>query len=147
MTSRYSASGSMGPAQALPRICWHSTSLGPGPRGSPSRSRSRTASSAAWHSTTSNRLAGTKSALDGALYRWLARPIRCTRRFTFLGAPTWITRSTSPQSMPRSSDPVHTTARSAPAAIACSTRSRCSRARLPWWMPIGRLSVFCSQRS
>ena len=49
-----------------------------------------------------------------------------------LGAPTCTTRSTSPQSMPRSSDEVQTTARSWPRAIAASTRRRCSTARLPW---------------
>ena len=37
--------------------------------------------------------------------------MRWTRRLTFFGAPTWTTRSTSPQSMPRSSEPVATMAR------------------------------------
>jgi hypothetical protein len=65
---------------------------------------------------------------------------------TFFGAPTWITRSTSPQSMPRSSEPVQTTARSWPAVIAASTFSRCARSRLPWWMPMGSPSSLASQR-
>ena len=58
--------------------------------------------------------------------RWLARPTRCSSRLTPLGAPTCITWSTPPQSMPRSSEEVATTARSRPAAIAASTRRRCS---------------------
>ena len=37
--------------------------------------------------------------------------MRCSRRLDPLGAPTWITRSTSPQSMPSSSVEVQTTAR------------------------------------
>ncbi len=57
-----------------------------------------------------------------------------------MGAPTWITWSTPPQSMPRSSEEVATTARSDPAAIAASTRKRCASSRLPWWMAIGRVS-------
>ncbi len=38
--------------------------------------------------------------------------MRCSRRDEPFGAPTLMTRSISPQSMPRSSDEVHTTARS-----------------------------------
>ncbi len=47
--------------------------------------------------------------------RWLARPIRCASRLAPFGAPTCTTRSTSPQSMPRSRVEVATTARSLPA--------------------------------
>ena len=43
-------------------------------------------------------------------------------------------------------EPVQTTARRAPAVMAASTRSRCSRESEPWWMPMGRSSVFSSQR-
>ena len=49
-------------------------------------------------------------------------------------APTWSTRSTSPMSMPSSSDAVATSARSAPALSRCSASSRRSRERLPWWL-------------
>jgi hypothetical protein len=46
------------------------------------------------------------------------------QRLAPFGAPTLTTRSTSPQSMPRSSVEVQTTARSFPAAIAASTLRR-----------------------
>ena len=59
------------------------------------------------------------------------RPTRCSRRDTPFGAPTWITWSTPPQSMPRSSEDVATTARRSPRAIAASTRRRWARSRLP----------------
>ena len=49
-------------------------------------------------------------------------------------APTWITRSTSPMSMPSSSEAVATSARSWPALSRCSASSRRSRERLPWWL-------------
>ena len=52
--------------------------------------------------------------------------MRWMKRLAPFGAPTWMTRSTSPQSMPRSSVEVATTARSEPAAIAASTLRRCS---------------------
>ena len=42
--------------------------------------------------------------------RWLERPMRCMMRQAPFGAPTLTTRSTSPQSMPRSSVAVQTTA-------------------------------------
>ena len=74
--------------------------------------------------------------------RWLARPTRCSSRATPLGAPTCTTWSTLPQSMPRSSEAVATTARSRPDAIAASTLRRCSTVRLPWCSAIGRLSSF-----
>ena len=51
---------------------------------------------------------------EGSSSRWLERPMRCSRRLAPFGAPTWMTRSTSPQSMPRSSVEVQTTARSLP---------------------------------
>ena len=66
------------------------------------------------------------AACDGSSMRWLARPMRCSSREAPFGAPTLMTRSTSPQSMPRSSDEVATTARSRPAAIASSTVRRCA---------------------
>ena len=106
--------------------CWASTSSAPSRSGSPSRAFSAIASRAAWHSSISKRLAGTKRARLGSSSRWLARPIRCTMREAPLGEASWITRSTSPQSMPRSSVEVQTTARSSPRAIAASTLRRCS---------------------
>ena len=76
--------------------------------------------------STSKRLAGTSRAFDGSSRRWLARPMRWMRRLAPFGAPMLTTRSTSPQSMPRSSVEVATTALSAPAAMAASTLRRCS---------------------
>ena len=49
-------------------------------------------------------------------------------------APTWITRSTSPMSIPSSSDAVATIARRRPAFSRSSASSRRSRDRLPWWL-------------
>ena len=48
--------------------------------------------------------------------------------------------------MPRSSDPVATMARSAPAAIAASTLARTSRLSEPWCSPIASPSSFCAHR-
>ena len=84
---------------------------------------------------------------DGSSSRWLARPIRCSRRELPLGAPIWMTRSMSPQSMPRSRLAVATSARSLPSAIAASILRRASTARLPWWMPIGSAWSFTAHRS
>ena len=56
--------------------------------------------------------------------RWFDRPTRCNKRETPLGAPTWITWSTPPQSIPKSSDDVATTARNRPSDIAASTLRR-----------------------
>ena len=52
-------------------------------------------------------------------------------RLAPFGAPTLMTRSTSPQSMPRSSVEVQTTARSLPATIAASTLRRCATSSEP----------------
>ncbi len=95
--------------------CWASTSSAPSRSGSESSAFSAIASRAAWHSSISKRLAGTKSAWLGSSSRWLARPIRCTIRDAPFGEASWITRSTSPQSMPRSSVEVQTTALQRPA--------------------------------
>ena len=64
-----------------------------------------------------------------------------------MGAASWMTRSTSPQSMPRSSVEVQTTARSSPRAIAASTLRRCSAASEPWCRAMGRLSSFSRHSS
>ena len=49
------------------------------------------------------------------------------------GEPIWQTRSTSPMSMPSSSEAVATSTRSSPAFSRRSACRRCSLARLPWW--------------
>ena len=64
-----------------------------------------------------------------------------------LGEASWMTRSTSPQSMPRSRVEVQTTARSSPRAMAASTLRRCSAASEPWCRAIGRLSSFSRHSS
>ena len=99
-------------------MCWASTSSAPGRKTSGSSSPSSIASSAARASRYSKRLPGTMMPLLGSSRRWLARPMRCSRRELPLGAPIWTTRSTSPQSMPRSRLAVATSPRSLPAAIA-----------------------------
>ncbi len=95
-------------------MCWASTSRAPARSGLRSRAFSAIASRAAWHSSISKRLAGTKRAWLASSSRWLARPIRWTMREAPLGEASWMTRSTSPQSMPRSRVEVQTTARSSP---------------------------------
>ena len=88
--------------------------------------RSSIASSAARASRYSKRLPGTIMPLTGSSSRWLARPIRCSRRELPLGAPIWTTRSMSPQSMPRSRLAVATSA----AQLACRHRRLDLAARL-----------------
>ena len=124
--------------------CWASVSSVPECGGSPSSALARTASCAAKHSSTSKRLAGTRSAREGSSRRWLARPMRWTMRDEPLGADSWMTRSTSPQSMPRSSVEVQTTARSPPRPMAASTLRRCSAAMEPWCSAMGRPSSLIS---
>ena len=73
--------------------------------------------------------------------------MRWASRLAPFGAPIWTTRSTSPQSMPRSSVEVQTTARSLPAAIAASTLRRWPASSEPWWRAIGRPSVLIRHSS
>ena len=63
-----------------------------------------------------------------------ARPTRWRNVAIERVAPTWIARSTSPMSMPSSSEAVATSARSLPAFRRCSASSRRARERLPWWL-------------
>ena len=49
------------------------------------------------------------------------------------GEPSWQTRSTSPISMPSSSEAVATSTFKAPRLSRCSASSRSSLAMLPWW--------------
>ncbi|KGX79623.1 aTP-dependent helicase, DEAD/DEAH family [Burkholderia pseudomallei MSHR435] len=48
------------------------------------------------------------------------------------GEPSWQTSSTSPMSMPSSSEAVATSSLSLPCFRRCSASKRCSFARLPW---------------
>ena len=70
---------------AMARMCWASTSSAPGRKTSGSSSPSSIASSAARASRYSKRLPGTSMPLLGSSSRWLARPIRCSRRERALG--------------------------------------------------------------
>ena len=82
--------GRNGSPQAQPSTCWASTSSAPVRSGGVSCAFSATASSAARHSSTSKRLAGTSTPFDGSSRRWLARPMRCSSRDAPFGAPTLI---------------------------------------------------------
>ena len=106
-----------GSPQAEPSRCCASTSSAPVRAEGVSCASSAMAASAAAHSSTSKRLAGTNTPFEGSSMRWLARPMRWRRREAPLGAPILTTRSTSPQSTPRSSEEVATTARSRPCAL------------------------------
>ena len=129
-------------------MCWASTSSAPGRKISGSSSPSSIASSAARASRYSKRLPGTMMPLRRLVEPVVgaADPLEQARRLP-LGAPIWMTRSTSPQSMPRSRLAVATSPRSLPAAIAASTLRRASTARLPWWMPIGSALSLTAHRS
>ena len=61
-----------------------------------------------------------------------ARPMRCSAAAVDGGASTWMTRSTSPMSMPSSRVPVATTHRSRPSFNAASMPARSSLLTLPW---------------
>ena len=62
---------------------------------------------------------------------WPERPTRWSSPAIDRGLLSWHTRSTSPTSIPSSSEAVATSARSAPALSRCSAPSLCSRAMLP----------------
>ena len=87
-------------------ICCASTSSGFGGMRRRSSSPRRTASSSAAHSTSSSRDSGNRRALGTPPTWWLARPARCRNVAIERGEPSWHTRSTSPMSMPSSSEAV-----------------------------------------
>ena len=58
--------------------------------------------------------------------QWPERPTRCRNVEIERGEAIWQTRSTSPMSMPSSSDAVATSARSSPRLRRCSAARRCS---------------------
>ena len=64
---------------------------------------------------------------------WLARPARCRKVAIERGEPSWQTSSTSPMSMPSSSEAVATSTFSSPFFRRCSAFRRSSFAILPWW--------------
>ena len=62
---------------------------------------------------------------------WPARPTRCRKALMERVEPIWQTRSTSPMSMPSSSEAVATSTFSSPRFSRCSASKRRSLARLP----------------
>ena len=97
-----------------------------------SSSPRRTASSSAAHSTSSSRDSGKMRAFGTPPTWWLARPARCRNVAIERGEPSWQTRSTSPMSMPSSSEAVATSTLSSPFLSRCSALRRSSFAMLPW---------------
>ena len=63
---------------------------------------------------------------------WLARPARCRNVAIERGVPSWQTSSTSPMSMPSSSDAVATSAAARRSSAAARRRAAAPCARLPW---------------
>ena len=116
-----------------PTMCWASTSSGCSTGAKRSNSPRRTASISAAHSTRSSRLSGNRRPLGVASTPWPERPTRCRKVDTARVEPSWQTRSTSPMSMPSSSEAVATRTVSEPALSRCSACRRRSRDRLPWW--------------
>ena len=84
----------------------------------------RTQRRSAAASTSSSSVSGKMRPLGTRPSEWPARPTRCRRVAIERVAPTWTTRSTSPMSMPSSSDAVATSARSDPALSRRSASSR-----------------------
>ena len=113
-------------------------SAAPARRAAPARSAARRArraarqSSSAAHSTSSSRDCGNRRAFGTPPTAWPERPTRCRKVAIERGEPSWQTRSTSPMSMPSSSDAVATSTFSSPRFRRCSASSRASLARLPW---------------
>ena len=131
-TSAYSASSSHSAQATSATICCASTSSGCGGITSASSSPRRTQSSRAVHSIRSSRVAGNSRAFGVPSMLWPERPARCRNAAIERGEPSWQTRSTSPMSMPSSSDAVAASTFSSPRLSRCSASSRSSLARLPW---------------
>ena len=91
-----------------------------------------TLSISAAHSTSSSRESGNSRPLGVPATACPDRPTRCRNAEIERGEPSWQTRSTSPMSMPSSSEAVATSALSLPCLSRCSASRRCSLARLPW---------------
>ena len=94
---------------------------------------SRIAFATTAHSSRSARNFGKIRPLDVAPSSCPALPTRWSPRATDFGLSTWITRSTAPMSMPSSRLEVATRHGMRPALRSSSIRTRCSRAREPWW--------------
>ncbi len=118
--------------EAAATVCWASTSSGL--RGG--STASICPASMRWMATVasmrSRRVRGYTSPVDVPPTWWLARPMRCSALATEGGAATWITRSTSPMSMPSSRLEVATTQRRLPSFSDCSISRRCSLDTDPW---------------
>ena len=79
------------------------------------------------HSTSSSRESGNSRPLGMPSTAWPERPTRCRKAAIERGEPSWQTRSTSPMSMPSSSEAVATSALSLPPLSRCS-----ASAAAPW---------------
>ena len=107
---RDSASSSHSARATSATICCASTSSGCSGIARRSSSPRRTPSSSAAHSTSSSRDSGNSRPFGVPPTAWPERPTRCRKAAIERGEPSWQTRSTSPMSMPSSSDAVATSA-------------------------------------
>ena len=112
------------PASPAPRLPRRSAGRARRAAGSESSGRSssprRTLSSSAAHSTRSSRDSGNSRPFGVPPTAWPERPTRCRKVAIERGEPSWQTRSTSPISMPSSSEAVATSAFSSPRFSRCS---------------------------
>src|SRR5450756_214823 len=113
--------------------CWASTSSGLAGTCSSSIAPTRIRPAVTAEGTRSPRWVGKSTPRETAPTWWPARPTRCRPEATDGGAPTWITRSTAPMSMPSSRDDVATTAGRWPDLSSVSVRVRSARLIDPWW--------------
>ena len=128
--SNRSSSAQSSAAQAA-TICWPSTSSGHWGMVSVSRLPRRTARQSAAHSTSSSRVSGNRMPLGVPPTVWPERPTRCSSSPMERGEPIWQTWSTTPMSMPSSSDAVATQTLTSPFFSFSSAASRVARERLP----------------
>ena len=124
------------PADAMPAICWHSTSSGWDGTCNGSHCAARpeaavtTASSSSAADDVNTRPRGTRPGPCPA------RPTRCSNRTTSPGGCTSAARSTEPTSMPSSRLVLLTTTRSRPSLKLASISRRRAAATDEWWTAI-----------
>ena len=131
-TAASSASSLQSSAATMATTCCASTSSGCTGTCSVSSSPRRTASRIAAHSTSSSRVSGNSRPFGVPCTAWPERPARCRKVEMERVEPSWQTRSTSPMSIPSSSEAVATSTLRSPALSRCSAARRRSRERLPW---------------
>ena len=131
-TSANNASSSHSCAQTSATSCCARTSNGALGMRSASSSPRRTQSSKAAHSARSSRDCGNRRPFGTPPTKWPERPTRCRKAAIARGEPSCTTRSTSPMSMPSSSDAVATSTFNWPVLRRCSAARRNSFAIEPW---------------